>query len=125
MKVNEATWQRLGSSIKRVLQSFLRRFEVAAGLGLTLPSLIADTCFEASQAESFIMLSKRSRDLLPEIEYTLKQKDRVQSPHNDRATKLESELTDFFKRRFADNASQGGSMFLRTSPSEPYIAFLV
>ena len=137
MRADQATWQRFDSSIRGVLLSALRRFEIDAvddkilslpmrrgGLGLALPSLIADIYFEASQAESFTMLSKQSKDLiLPEVEFTRKQKDRVQSLHNDWTPKLESELSDFLKRRFAVNASRGGSVFLQTFLSEPYYLF--
>ena len=134
---HQTCWDRFDSSIKSTVLYYLRRFEIEnvnedllmlpirhGGLGLPFPSMISKAALEASQSESYSMLEKRERNLiLPTVDDTRPQKVRVREIHKESQARLEGMLTDFQLRRFVDNSSQGGSLFLQAYPSEPNSTF--
>ena len=138
MKVDTHVWERFDVSIRDMVTSSLARFDVTelserimslpmrdGGLGLCLPSKIAGSCFQASHDESFKLLERRARELiLPSIEDVPKsQRERVSEIHKETLASLENELTSFGLRKFKDNSSQLGSLFLQAVPCDRHSTF--
>ena len=137
MLAGQNVWERFDSSIRGVLLKHLRRFEVSAlddnlislpmrcgGLGLTLPSAIYIGCYKASEAESFKMLESRARGIpLPNVDDFRNQRARSAVKFDAMELAIEERYSEYERRKFIDNGSHLGSMFLHTYPSEAISTF--
>jgi len=87
------------------------------GLGLTLPSFVAQAALASSKAESFAFLARSFPHLvLPTQEDTRSQKERMLPKWREHQHTILGRLSKLQQCAFADNCGEAGSKFLQALP---------